>query len=161
MAKDPSTLWRRLVVQRTGWTSLTPTQRAVADHLVQDMETLLDAHGVAPTPLVVLRVHDVLVSLLVTLQLERYVGEKGAASSGDDAKCAVLPEVESAAKARERLRKAMKELEDACARAGTPIDQGLADEVKPLLKQAEGITDDPKNLKKPAPASDPEDAPCD
>ena len=40
------------------------------------------------------------------------------------------------------MRKAMKDLEDCCAKAGTPITPGIAESFKPMLKRAAGVMDD-------------------
>ncbi len=52
-----------------------------------------------------------------------------------------LVAAEAVGKARERMRKAMKELEDFCDRAGKPIEEGLADTVKPIMKKTEGLAE--------------------
>jgi hypothetical protein len=49
---------------------------------------------------------------------------------------------EALGKAQERLRKAVKELEEYYARTGSPIEIGLADLMKPVLKRAEGVLED-------------------
>ncbi len=126
-------LWRLLLIERLSEYACRDTHRALAACLVEDMAAFLKSHGVRQTPLVVLRVHDVLASFLDVLGAEETL------AATDEPKTAA---VESAAKARERLRKAMKELEESCERLGSPIGKGLADAMKPILKASEGVLED-------------------
>lgn len=50
--------------------------------------------------------------------------------------------IEAIGKARERTRKAIKELEEHCAKRGAPMNIGLADYMKPIIEKAGGILDD-------------------
>lgn len=89
--------------------------------------------GVRPAPLLHIRVNDVLISLLLTRRAE-------ASLITEPADIAELHKIlEAIGKTRDRLRKAMKELETACATAGTPIEMGLADRVKPIMLKAQGL----------------------
>lgn len=126
-------LWRLLLIERLGEYACREVHREIAMCLVGDMAAFLKSHGVRQTPLVVLRVHDVLSSFLDVL------GAEEALAAVDEPRTAA---VESAAKARERLRKAMKELEESCERLGSPIGKGLADAMKPILKASEGVLED-------------------
>jgi hypothetical protein len=129
---------------------LTGPDRALAARFVSEVEDVFERHGVELTPLLALRVQDVLVSYLVVRRLEEtlrrdgiVLGEHPHSSDEEEGKPArVHPALEAAAKARERLRRAVHELEEACTRAGTPIDLGLADRMKPILKQARGVLDE-------------------
>ena len=128
------------------------------DAFLAGMEAFLREHRVVLTPLVVLRVDDVLMCYLIVRHLERVLHregvvreeilhESGEAPAGSSkrvvvAVAAMNPALEQAAKGRERMRKAMKELEDACAKAGTPVTGGIADRVKPLMEMAEGVFED-------------------
>ena len=133
-ALQPTPLWQTLLgASETAATDPSRTRSPIGV-FVAEMSQLLAACGVAPTPTVVLRVHDVATTLTIALALEDPLLEGLAAGEEMPASA-----VESAAKARERWRKAMKELEDSCARAGSPIDQGLPDEVCPLLRKADGV----------------------
>lgn len=134
-----TSLWRLLLVDRLGVDRLSDQEEDLAARFVTEMETALQAHGVYATPFVVLRVHDVLASMLVALRLER---ESIALEAGPDAMRQRTTVIELAGKARERLRKAMKELEDTCAKMGTPIDQGLDEVMNPIIEAGEGILED-------------------
>lgn len=126
-------LWRLLLIERLEAYACGAGHREIAMCLVEDMAEFLKSHGVRQTPLVALRVHDVLSSFLDVLHAEE------ALAVSDEPKTAAI---ESAAKARERLRKAMKELEESCERLGSPISKGLADAMKPILQASEGVLED-------------------
>lgn len=136
-------LWRALLVERRAANVLSATEQQLARYFVEGMEAHLGRCGVALTPLIVLRVHDVLVSFLAALVLEGELGQEEAAPEEEQARSrgrrGVAVGLEALGKARERLRKAMNDLEEACAKAGTPIDRGLADIMKPILKKAHGV----------------------
>jgi len=114
-------------------------ERRLARRFMRGMSALFNEHGVADTPLLALRVNDVLVSWLLVRRAETGLFP-GALDPGDDRAAAAV--IEAVSRARERMRKAMKELEDACAKGGTPIDAGLADQVRPILKQAAGLAEE-------------------
>lgn len=133
-ALQPTPLWQALLGAADPATADPSQARSPIGVFVAEMSQLLAACAVVPTPTIVLRVHDVATTLTIALALEDPLLEGLAA--GQEMPSSAL---ESAAKARERWRKAMKELEDSCARAGSPIDQGLPDEVRPLLRKAEGV----------------------
>jgi len=125
-------------------------ERRLARRFVRGMGTVFSDHGVADTPLLSLRVNDVLVSYVLVRRLEAGLFLGGAEDEGDERATAAV--VEAVSRARERMRKAMKELEEACAKAGTPIDTGLADLVKPMLKAATGLAEEATTRGVPAPA---------
>ena len=62
--------------------------------------------------------------------------------------------IEAIGKARERARKAIKELEEHCAKRETPINIGLADYMKPLIEKAGGILDELDTGQEQAPPPD-------
>lgn len=103
---------------------------------VRGVGKLLEDRGVMENPLLVLRVSDIVVSWLLTRRMEDGLGsgEDGAAPKTTSA------QAEAIGKSRERLRKAIKELEEYCERAGTPIDRGLADLMKPVIQQIQGTS---------------------
>jgi hypothetical protein len=117
---------------------------------VDALEALLTERGVPLTPLILLRLEDVMTSWLAARRIESILWESGVfaeappkrGQEADAAALAVSSLVDHAGKARERTRKAMKDLEEACEKLGAPIDQGLADAVKPLLEQSAGVLDD-------------------
>ncbi|NIA13263.1 MAG: hypothetical protein GWP08_04225 [Nitrospiraceae bacterium] len=102
--------------------------------------------GVEQTPIVLLRGDDVVASFLVVRRLERRLvrndGDCDALEEKKPARNMELQLVEALGRARERLRKAMKELEDSCGKAGTPNEVCIQDQMKPILKKAEGILED-------------------
>ena len=110
-------------------------------HLMYAIEDLFSAHDAEVSPSVALRVEDVAASWIVAGRLEMALPRP----TGGDAVEPAPPPVallNHIGKARERLRKAIKELEDHCPKAGTPIAMGLAEEVAPLLKRAEGVMEE-------------------
>ena len=121
-------LWERLLGPRRAMArSRDALERALIADFVGDIPTYFRQAGIPISPFTAIRVHDVLASLLSVYRIE-------SASDGD------APAIdEQAAKARERLRRAMKELEELCAKAGSPIQTGLPDSVKPLLHKAQGV----------------------
>lgn len=114
------------------------------------LEALLIERGVPLTPLILVRLEDLATAWLIARRLEDALWHRGVFCAAppkrrqdtDDAAQAVSPLVEQSGKARERVRKAMKDLEEACEKLGTPIDQGLADAVRPLLRAADGVLAD-------------------
>jgi len=125
---------------------------------VAALEAVFQRHGVEQTPMVLLRVEDVLVSWLVVRRIEDLLWAEGVyEESTEDAPkpksragafasvsqgLILLPAIETAGKARERMRKAVKELEEACEKMGTPIDRGIHDIMKPIIEGAEGVLED-------------------
>lgn len=103
---------------------------------VRGIGTLLGDRGVVENPLLVLRVNDIVVTWLLARRLEESLGP------GDDGETArtSAAQADAIGKSRERLRKAIKELEEYCERAGTPIDTGLADLMKPVIQQVQGTS---------------------
>lgn len=147
-SNEGDALWRLLLARRIETLpDLAPAQRDLATLFTDALRAHLDGHGVAPSPLVVARAADVQASLIDLVRIEDAHAVDAAAGEGVTAASAVA-RAEAAGKARERLRKAMKELEDSCAKAGTPIEKGLADRVRPLLKRAEGVLEE--SLRAPA-----------
>lgn len=124
---------------------MTEEERIVAEAFWQAVGEALETHGVEKNLLTLLRVNDVLVMYLLARRAEEALcgagpgvkNDKPGAKRGPDASA-----FDGCGRAYERLRKAMKELEEACARAGKPIDAGIADVMKPILKKAEGVLQD-------------------
>lgn len=125
-------------MEADGYDWMSPREQAMALRLAMQMRDHLDRRGVADSPLVALRLEDVIAARIHVHRVE--VG-MGSLEISEDTK-AVVVLIEAAGKARERMRKAMKEFEDACAKAGTPIDRGLADQLKPLLQKTAGVIED-------------------
>ena len=115
------------------------------ERLVEGIEAMAQERGLPVTPVVLLRAQDVLVHYLVARRLDEALASEGVTvSSQKDGKIttALHPCVEALGKARERLRKTMKELEDMFGLAHGPANQGLPDIMKPIVKRAEGVLED-------------------
>ena len=108
--------------------------------------------GVKETPLLALHAADLTATALLVGRMERELAGF-AAGAGEtmpnhdtretDARLrALIALADAIGKTRERMRKAMKELEDYCTRAGTPIDAGIADIMKPIVKKADGVLEE-------------------
>jgi hypothetical protein len=144
---------------------MTAKECAVTGAFVAEMDATFEAGAVVVTPLMVLRTEDVLVSHLMVQRIEQDLAEDGDPDMDPkEQRARPLALIEAAGKARERLRKAMKELEDACTKAGTPIDTGLADRMRPLLQQTEGTIEDAlrfaeEKREREAPAASPQGMP--
>ncbi len=109
------------------------------------LEALLDRCGVERTAPVAVRAVEVLSTLLIVCRIEEALVDAGVLRvEADDAgaRTSLHELLEPLAKWHERRRKALRELEDVCARSGTPLDAGLADTLKPLLRQADGVLED-------------------
>lgn len=119
-----------------GETWMSADELALNRQLVDSVKELLKNRGVAENPLLVLRVDDIAVSWLLTRRMEASLGP------GEDGQSprTSAAQADAIGKSRERLRKAIKELEEYCERAGTPIDTGLADLMKPVIQQVQGTS---------------------
>ncbi|NLN93103.1 MAG: hypothetical protein GX130_07350 [Candidatus Hydrogenedens sp.] len=125
---------------RQGEKWMTEEERKVHRRFAMTMKKFLKDHGVATSPLLIFRVSDIAMQWLVVRRLENSLFQS------EDDEQGGLPTVTTAladhiGKGRERLRKAIRELEDACARLGTPIDAGLADEMAPLMRETRELMD--------------------
>ena len=125
---------------------MTPEETEVTQRFVRGMKRLFKRHGVKETPLLALRVDDVIVSYLLVCRIEaglehRTAGEpEGSAKGTGRASNSLVSLVDAAGKARERMRKAMKELEDLCGSGETANGGlGLADLLKPLMTKTDGV----------------------
>lgn len=146
----------RTLTQGAPW--MTDEERSLAKDLLWRLRKLFKERGVAETPLMVLRVDDLCVSLLLAKRAEEALAPNAGLGTeqtkGSGERGSLTAAVESAGRTRERLRKAMKELEEACAKMGTPVDVGLADRMRPLLKRTAGILEEAASRASAAPASD-------
>jgi len=115
-----------------GW--MTAGELRVYRRFVKSLEGHCTALGVAWTPLLGVRLRDIAVCHLLVLRVEDALLQEDADTVDPKGS---LPTVvaEAIGKAQERTRKAMKELEEYCVKAGTPIDQGLADMMRPIIRR--------------------------
>ena len=127
-------------LHETCWreTWMTEEERQIMRRFMAAIRRLFKVKGVRETPLLALRVIDVGIHCLLTRRLElvlmpcvKDTGEVTLDISG--------PQADHIGKTRERLRKAIRELEDACARLGSPIDVGLADRLLPLVRETQDL----------------------
>ena len=115
--------------------------------LVQAFRKMFRGEQVPETPMLALRVQDVTVSFIRVQRAETRLAEieareqermmlsEGKAKTDSGLGAAM----ETAGKARERLRKALKELEDCRGQGGKDAGKGLADAVLPLMKAGKGV----------------------
>ena len=119
---------------------LTEPEKTKAHGYADEFENLFEECNVPRTLFTYLRASDIIAQCFYISRIEARLMEVSAPGPST-AKNAPTVEsiVEAAGKARERLRKAMKEFEEYCANAGTPVDKGLAAIMRPILKKAEGV----------------------
>ncbi len=110
--------------------------------LLAEFEGMFERFGVPDTPCRNLRTLDVVIAYVHARQLDALLADAQANAEADAKGPPQLSLFDAAGKAHERMRKAMKELEDYCNKAGTPIDVGLADIMKPIIEKAEGVLED-------------------
>ncbi len=111
-----------------------PEDDAFMEALRSGIREVCAANGASFTPLLALRIEDlVLASLALRRVLDGFAVQDTELTPADH---------ELLNKAIERRRKAVREIEDACQRAGTPLEQGLADEMAPLIAKADGVLED-------------------
>jgi len=121
----------RAIERGESW--MTEEERLLIRKFTRSLRALLSSRGVEETPLAALRMADVAIHLLLAKRLETALtpgADMQAATPGITGTLA-----EQVSKGRERLRKAVRELEDACARVGKPLDKGLAEEMLPLVRK--------------------------
>ena len=120
-----------------------PAEREGTRRFVLAVRRLFKARGVAESPLLALRVRELAVLRVVTQRLEAQLAEpvKGEAAMPPNGKQAAI-EAETIGKAWERLRKALKELEDHIDKHGHTTGASLADEMRPVLTKAGGLAEE-------------------
>ena len=143
--------------------------RATIEKLVAGFETLLETRSVEASPFVILRIHDVITQYRVARRIERTVfadgvvgetdgdhvpdngaqhgshgnGRKRASKALPDLGSIVLhPGVEPLAKAWDRMRKALNELERVCGNDSVDTALSLADLATPILDRADGVLEE-------------------
>ena len=130
----------RRLAQGEAWMSAGELE--ITRRMVKQLRKCFKAAGAAETPLLALRCDDIIVSFLLVRRLEEQLGAVGVpADAGGKTTLTLGAVVEAIGKARERMRKAMKDLEESCAKLGTPIDQGIAEVMQPILAKAQGVAE--------------------
>ncbi len=110
--------------------------------LLAEFEGMFEQFGVPDTPCRNLRMLDVVIAYVHARRLDALLADAQANAESEAKGPPQLSLFDAAGKAHERMRKAMKELEDYCNKAGTPVDVGLADIMKPIIEKAEGVLED-------------------
>jgi len=127
-------------LQETAWREpwMTEEERRIMGYFMVLIRRLFKARGIQDTPLIALRAIDVGIHCLLVRRLELVltptVKENGEITL--DISGAMADHI---GKTRERLRKAIRELEDACARLGSPVDVGIADQLLPLVRETRDL----------------------
>lgn len=103
--------------------------------LAQGILDVFCARGVNEHAFLALRIDELVVTWLFVRRLEATHAPDGEA---DGPVRVTAAQVEAVGKCRERLRKAIKELEDYCARDGSPAGTGLAELVGPVVRNVQG-----------------------
>lgn len=127
-------------LHETCWreTWMTEEERKLMRSLMAAIRRLFKEKGVQETPLLAMRVIDLGIHFLLSRRLE-LVLTPGVKDTGEVTLDISGPQADHIGKTRERLRKAIRELEDACSRLGSPIDIGLADKLLPLVLETQEL----------------------
>ncbi len=138
-----------------GWAHLGPETEAEA--LAGSLETVLGPFLAGPgaglLPLVALRAEELVAAWLIARRMEDVLRAEGVCrmhdEEGEPRFKEVHPMVEKSMKARERVRKALQELEEACKTTAVSGGAGaLGEEVAPLLRLGEGVLEDTLDFEK-------------
>jgi hypothetical protein len=126
---------------------------ALAGCLETVLAPFLGGQGAALLPLVALRAEELVVAWLIARRMEDILRAEGVCTlqvvEGELRFKEIHPMVEKSMKARERVRKALQELEEACKATAVSGGSGaLGDEVGPLLRLGEGVLEDALNFEK-------------
>ncbi len=108
--------------------------------LVNGFSAILDAANLGDSPFFALHLQDLLSTWITVNRIEEHLWEKGVVLKDEGGK--INPLVEVVGKARERLRRSMKDLEDLSAKSGQGLAEGLPDQFRRLMKRAEAIIEE-------------------
>ncbi len=123
-----------LTPDKTGF-AIRRDEAPLMESLLRELDALFTRNEVTVSPLLAMRVEDALVAFLAVRRVLEMAPEDQNGKPFHDY-------LEQLNKAIERRRKAVKELEDTCERAGAPLEQGLAERLLPLIERAEGVIED-------------------
>ena len=121
---------------REDW--MTREEHQVMRKFMATIRRFFKARGLQETPLLAMRVIDVGVHVLLARRLELALTPTEN-ESGEVVLDITGPMADHIGKTRERLRKSIRELEDACARLGVPVDVGIADQLLPLVRETQDL----------------------
>ncbi|MBW7866229.1 MAG: hypothetical protein H3C30_17660 [Candidatus Hydrogenedentes bacterium] len=125
----------------TGEVWMSPEERLTHTNFITAVTAQLDARKVPASATLILRVAEAANLLHLARRLERGLTP----SPEDPGNYSVTPALaEQIGKARERLRKALKEIEDTCATLGARASRGFADEIRPMLDKGADLLNDPR-----------------
>ena len=127
---------------RKGERWMTEEELRLIRRYVLCMKNFLIAWGVEESPLLCFRVGDLGLQWLIVRRLENGLAQQENCEK-TELPLATTALADHIGKGRERLRKAIRELEDTCARLGTPLDTGLADQLAPLMRETRALLHDP------------------
>ena len=122
----------------------TPSREQVAA-FEKKIVALLKQRGVEVTPIVETRAKDMATWWWLAQHYEAVLrdSESGTSSAGaGQTGWKPHPSVDALAKTWERLRRAMKELEDMCGQESATPRGGLASRMKPIIEKTQGVLED-------------------
>jgi hypothetical protein len=117
---------------------MTPEEQTLLKCLLE--ETLHDfaKRGVAPTAFLLMRLDTILTGYIVSRRLEQHLAAPADPSTASKTEPALI---ETITKNHERLRRAMKDIDQTIAK-NAPAHFGLADYMKPLIERADGVLEE-------------------
>jgi len=110
---------------------MTPEERQLNHDFVHTTTEHLAARGVPETPLLLIRINDVIATWLLARRLEAALTPE----PGEPAPCPTPAQAGAIGKCRDRLRRAMKELEACCPPDATPVAGDLLHQQPQPAKQ--------------------------
>lgn len=115
---------------------------APAPALVEAVARLLAERQAPLSPLLALRIRELLYDAVLADGVETALWHEGLLGDAGSKGKFVHPGVDALGKARDRMRKALGELEELLDRLGAPSERGFVDHMKPLLEKARGAVDE-------------------
>ncbi|HDP34753.1 MAG TPA: hypothetical protein ENN29_06530 [Candidatus Hydrogenedentes bacterium] len=127
---------------------MTDEEKRIMKKQMAAMRRLFKNANLPESPLISMRAIDIGIQHLLARRLEKALAPTETKMATPNATAppvptfALAPLVEQIGKTRERLRKAMRELEDVCARLGAPVEIGLADQMLPIVCKTRDLLND-------------------
>ena len=130
-----------LITLAQGEPWMTPSELNLNRAFIRATAAYLAAVGVPETPFLTLRISDLVSTWLLSRRLETALTP----AEGQPAPCPTIALAGAIGKSRERLRRAIKELEQCCARTATSVRQGIIEQMHQavLTVQAADPIDEP------------------